>query len=509
ITEGNNYAEISEFAYRGNHSLHLYDLDTSGYCWVETPDMHHTFLGTYRLSFALYLPSTDVHWPWVIVDGGIGFALDYNSLWIVSSHQGRPLHRVCNLAAEHWYIIEAYMDIQNDTMTVYIDGTMYGPFRMHHNWNAECHFWIGEDWLHKDANWARFYIDELKVEEITTAVPKIEYVEHYYKAGEYTAKLFEAETEILAINLSWEGSGKVYVSEDNVSWEEVGNGIEKSVEWKAVYCKVALTTPAVNTTPSLWHLKASLKRGGTLRVWENNTTAEIYTQEGKPLYGLARGYFAGRELIGIRNYNGWIYLAEKNNTTWNAGKVRETNGSWKMGFDFVVWEGKQYYFWADNGSGNYQVYGMVGNTTALLSMSNTDAIDVLAIAPGIWQLPFRMPKTEKKLHVVWRDYDDWYSMLNYASFDAGLRQMGEMQRIKTDITYSELIMDKYQHPLLGLFEPAIATGYFGEVYIGFSRYGDERGIGMATNYKEPGEVVVVWRKNVAASGSKVVMAGKE
>ncbi|MEM3888489.1 MAG: hypothetical protein QXO11_08685, partial [Thermoplasmata archaeon] len=255
--------------------------------------------------------------------------------------------------------------------------------------------------------------------------------------------------------------------------------------------------------------KASLKSGGTLRVWENNTTAEIYTQEGKPLYGLARGYFAGRELIGIRNYNGWIYLAEKNNTTWNAGKVRETNGSWKMGFDFVVWEGKQYYFWADNGSGNYQVYGMVGNTTALLSMSNTDAIDVLAIAPGIWQLPFRMPKTEKKLHVVWRDYDDWYSMLNYASFDAGLRQMGEMQRIKTDITYSELIMDKYQHPLLGLFEPAIATGYFGEVYIGFSRYGDERGIGMATNYKEPGEVVVVWRKNVAASGSKVVMAGKE
>ncbi|MEM4293928.1 MAG: hypothetical protein QXJ27_07190, partial [Thermoplasmata archaeon] len=152
--------------------------------------------------------------------------------------------------------------------------------------------------MHKEANWAEFYIDELKVEEITTAVPKIEYVEHYYKAGEYTAKLFEAETEILAINLSWEGSGKVYVSEDNVSWEEVENGIEKSVEWKAVYCKVGLTTPAVNTTPSLWNLKASLKCGGTLRVWENNTTAEIYTHEGKPLYGLARGYFAGKELIG-------------------------------------------------------------------------------------------------------------------------------------------------------------------------------------------------------------------
>ncbi|MEM4308183.1 MAG: hypothetical protein QXU48_03875 [Thermoplasmata archaeon] len=70
-------------------------------------------------------------------------------------------------------------------------------------------------------------------------------------------------------------------------------------------------------------------------------------------------------------------------------------------------------------------------------------------------------------------------------------------------------MDRQGHPLLGLFEPAIATGYFGEVYIAFSRYGIERGIGMATNYKEPGDVVVVWRKNVAASGSKVVMAGKE
>ncbi|MEM3888259.1 MAG: hypothetical protein QXO11_07480, partial [Thermoplasmata archaeon] len=50
-------------------------------------------------------------------------------------------------------------------------------------------------------------------------------------------------------------------------------------------------------------------------------------------------------------------------------------------------------------------------------------------------------------------------------------------------------MDRQGHPLLGLFEPTIATGYFGEVYIAFSRYGIERGIGMATNYKEPGEVV--------------------
>ncbi|MEM3427838.1 MAG: hypothetical protein QW212_06140, partial [Nitrososphaerales archaeon] len=489
ITEGNNYAEISEFAYRGNHSLHLYDLDRPGYCWIETPDLHHTFLGRYRLRFALYLPSTDVHWPWVIVDGGIGFALDYNALWLVDSHGGHPYHRVCYLSAEHWYVIEAYMDTINDTMVVYIDGTMYGPFAMRHCWNAECHFWIGEDWLHKEANWAEFYIDELKVEEITTAVPVIEYVEHYYKAGEYTAKLSEAETEILAINLSWEGSGKVYVSEDNVSWEEVENGIEKSVEWKAVYCKVGLTTPAVNTTPELWNLKANLKSGGTLRVWENNTTAEIYTQEGKPLYGLARGYFAGKELIGIRNYDGWIYFAEKNNTTWNVSKAKATNGRWKMGFDFVVWEGKQYYFWADNGSGNYQVYGMVGNTTALLSTSNTDAIDVHAIAPGTEQLPFRMPKTKKKLHVVWRDYDDWYSMLWYASFDAELTQTGASQRLKLDTNYTELVMDRQGHPLLGLFEPAIATGYFGEVYIAFSRYGIERGIGMATNYEEPDKVV--------------------
>ncbi|MEM4307714.1 MAG: hypothetical protein QXU48_01440 [Thermoplasmata archaeon] len=145
----------------------------------------------------------------------------------------------------------------------------------------------------------------------------------------------------------------------------------------------------------------------------------------------------------------------------------------------------------------------LGPTTVLLTSSNTDAIDVHAAVPGIWQLPFRMPKTEKKLHVVWRDYDDWYSMLNYASFDAELTQTGASQRLKLDTNYTELVMDRQGHPLLGLFEPTIATGYFGEVYIAFARYGTERGIGMTTNYEEPGEVVVVWTTNVLSSGKLV------
>ncbi|MGC9059977.1 MAG: Kelch repeat-containing protein [Thermoplasmata archaeon] len=85
--EGNNYAEISDFGYCGD-ALHFYDRDVNGYCWIEMPNQHHRFFGTYSLRFALYLPDTNEHWPWVLVDGGVGFALDYNALFLVVSHTG-------------------------------------------------------------------------------------------------------------------------------------------------------------------------------------------------------------------------------------------------------------------------------------------------------------------------------------------------------------------------------------------------------------------------------------
>ena len=361
-TEGNNYAVISDFGYQSAHALYLYDRDTPGFCWVETPNQHHRFFGTYKLSFALYLPSTNVHWPWVLVDGGVGFALDSNALFLVVSHTGATeyyatYHHICNLNAQHWYFIEAYSDIQNDSMVVYIDGVQYGPFNMLHNWQAECHFYIGEDWIHKDANWAEFYIDEIHVEEYTSAKPRIEYVEAYYAHGSYENLLYTTNTSIASIKFSYsfQGNVRVFAGDNTAEMMEIESGKEYITNWNNLYYRIELRTTNPSETPGVWGMQITCRIADTVIVW-NGSSVELHGENNTVLYGRVVLVNAGMEYLAVRNWDGYVYAGLKNASWGILKKEFYTNGSWKMGFDLIFYAGIPYMIWADNRSGSYQIY---------------------------------------------------------------------------------------------------------------------------------------------------------
>ncbi|MGB9637131.1 MAG: hypothetical protein ACPL1Y_07770, partial [Thermoplasmata archaeon] len=309
--EGNNYAEISDFGYCGD-ALHFYDRDVNGYCWIEMPNQHHRFFGTYSLRFALYLPDTNVHWPWVLVDGGVGFALDYNALFLVVSHTGATdqyavYHKICNLAAGHWYLIEAHNDIQNDTMFVYIDGIKYGPFNMLHNWNAECHFWLGEDWIHKEANWGEFYIDEITVREYTSAKPRIDYLEASYVNGAYTA-IYAVNTSIESVKISYEsiGNARVYAGKDVTEKIEFENGKEYRTHWNNLYYTISLSTEDYTASPVVWNVRIECRVADTVIVWNGSSNAEVYGEGHIVLYGKPVLVNACGEYLAVRNWDGYV-----------------------------------------------------------------------------------------------------------------------------------------------------------------------------------------------------------
>jgi len=389
-TEGNNYAVISDFGYQSTHALYLYDRDTPGFCWVETPNQYHRFFGTYKLSFALYLPSTNVHWPWILVDGGVGFALDYNALFLVVSHTGATeyyatYHHICNLNAQHWYFIEAYSDIQNDSMVVYIDGVKYGPFNMLHNWQAECHFYIGEDWIHKDANWAEFYIDEIHVEEYTSAKPRIEYVEAYYEHGSYENLLYTTNTSIASIkfNYSCEGNVRVFAGDNTAEMMEIESGKEYITNWNNLHYRIELRTQNPSETPGVWSMQIVCRIADTVIVW-NGSSVELHGENNTVLYGRVVLVNAGTEYLAVRNWDGNVYAGLKNASWGTLKKEFYTNGSWKMGFDLIFYAGIPYMIWADNRSGSYQIYmryySEIEDTMKEIQLTESSGI---AINPGI------------------------------------------------------------------------------------------------------------------------------
>jgi len=116
----------------------------------------------------------------------------------------------------------------------------------------------------------------------------------------------------------------------------------------------------------------------------------------------------------------------------------------------------------------------------------------LSITAGGLQPPQPLPRVltvPYKITVCWRDYSAWYSYVSVCQYNRTLSPLGNVEQINVSVEYSFLELDRDRHPKLGLFEVSAVKGYFGEVYIACSKYGNERGVLMATNYEAPDAVV--------------------
>ncbi|MEM3396399.1 MAG: hypothetical protein QXD64_03605, partial [Thermoplasmata archaeon] len=187
-----------------------------------------------------------------------------------------------------------------------------------------------------------------------------------------------------------------------------------------------------------------------------------------------------RELIGIRNYNGWIYLAEKNNTTWNAGKVRETNGSWKMGFDFVSIPGEKYFVWADNGSGEYQIHLYID------SMVIEQKETVLTEGAGRKVMP-RMFESNGKCYIIWESTETFYWNIFYAEvIEHTVSSIKQISNVNTAVSLE--MKDGY--PVAGATNCEFAFDEFGYIHaVWIENTSGTAVVVYATNWEEPEEIV--------------------